>query len=203
MWLVLIQGIVLGFSAGISPGPLQAYFLGQSLQNGWRKTLPAAFAPLLSDGPIVAIVLLLLTLTGESVLAWLQLVGGFFIFYLGYGAYQTFRTPPDPDPGTPSGKQALRSTVLLNMLSPNPYIFWGTVLGPTVLSLWRSAPGQAVAYISGFYVTLVVVFMIFIVLFSSLRSGGLKVVSLLSGFSALALAIFGSYQIYSAVGRLL
>lgn len=57
MLAFLFQGITLGFSAGVSPGPFQAYLFSQTLKNGGRRTLPAVLAPLLSDGPIILLVL--------------------------------------------------------------------------------------------------------------------------------------------------
>ena len=52
----LILGISFAFAAAVQPGPLQTYIISQTLKNGWRSTLPASFAPLLSDGPILILV---------------------------------------------------------------------------------------------------------------------------------------------------
>ena len=82
MWVYILQGLTLGLSAGAAPGPLQTFFFTQALRNGWKKTLPAAFAPLLSDGPIVAFVLIVLNVTPGWVLRVLQFCGGLFILYL-------------------------------------------------------------------------------------------------------------------------
>ncbi len=68
MWLFLIQGVAFGLAAAAQPGPFQAYLLSQTLRNGWRATLPAALAPLISDGPIILITFLLLS----RMPAWLQ-----------------------------------------------------------------------------------------------------------------------------------
>ena len=47
------QGAALAMSATIMPGPFQAFLLSKALQNGWKRTLPAAFAPLVTDGPML------------------------------------------------------------------------------------------------------------------------------------------------------
>ena len=60
MLAYVVQGIVYGLTASVQPGPFQTYVMSQALSRGWRRTLPAAFAPLLSDGPIIVGVLLLL-----------------------------------------------------------------------------------------------------------------------------------------------
>jgi threonine/homoserine/homoserine lactone efflux protein len=61
MWLYILQGIGYGFAAGAQPGPLQTYIISQTLLRGWSRTLPAALAPLISDGPIITICLLVLS----------------------------------------------------------------------------------------------------------------------------------------------
>src|SRR5215208_8263148 len=92
MWLYIAQGIVYGFAAAAQPGPLQTFLISQALMKGWRKSLPAALAPLISDGPIIALCLLVLS----QVPAWLQqflyLAGGLFILYLAYGAYRSWKS---------------------------------------------------------------------------------------------------------------
>ena len=60
MLAYIIQGAPLGFAAGAQPGPFQTYLITQSLANGWRKTLIAAFAPLISDGPIILFTIFIL-----------------------------------------------------------------------------------------------------------------------------------------------
>ena len=54
------------FAAALQPGPLQAYLLASVAQRGWKRTLPAALSPLLSDGPIILVVLLVLTRLPDS-----------------------------------------------------------------------------------------------------------------------------------------
>lgn len=68
MWLYLLQGIGYGFAAAAQPDPFQTYLISQTLLKGWKRTLPAAFAPLVSDGPIIALCLLVLS----RVPLWLQ-----------------------------------------------------------------------------------------------------------------------------------
>ena len=207
MLLYLLQGITLGFSAGVSPGPLQAYFLTQTLKNGWKRTLPAAFAPLISDGPIILLVLLVLTQTPDWLRRGLQVAGGAFILYLAWGAYRTFRRPlTELASDGPTANAAaydhrtLREATVMNLLNPNPYIFWGTILGPTLIAGWRDAPVVGVSFIAGFYLMLVSILMGFIALFGTARHLGPQVTRVLSGVSALALLGFGVYQIGVGVG---
>jgi hypothetical protein len=56
----LLAAAAIGFSAGVTPGPLQAVFLSYAIKGGWKKALPAAFAPLVTDGPVILLVLVIL-----------------------------------------------------------------------------------------------------------------------------------------------
>ena len=80
MFEYVIIGSGFAFAAALQPGPLQAYLLSSVLQRGWRRTLPAAFAPLLSDGPIVVIALLVLTRISEEIQIILRLGEVFFCY---------------------------------------------------------------------------------------------------------------------------
>ena len=68
MWIYLIQGVGYGLIAASQPGPFQTYLISQTLARGWKQTLPAALAPLISDGPIILICIFILS----QVPAWLQ-----------------------------------------------------------------------------------------------------------------------------------
>ncbi len=61
MWIYLLQGIGYGLIAASQPGPFQTYLISQTLTRGRKRTLPAALAPLISDGPIILISLLVLS----------------------------------------------------------------------------------------------------------------------------------------------
>ncbi|MEU4745493.1 LysE family transporter [Actinosynnema sp. NPDC023658] len=54
-----------------------------------------------------------------------------------------------------TGSLALRRAVLVNLLSPHPWIAWATALGPLTITTWRASPGAGVALLAGFYLTLV------------------------------------------------
>jgi threonine/homoserine/homoserine lactone efflux protein len=200
MLFYLLQGITLGFSAGVSPGPLQAYFLSQTLKIGWKRTLPAAFAPLLSDGPIILLVLFILTRTPDWLRRGLQVAGGGFILYLAWGAYQTFHRPPVLlTPNLSQGNRSLREATVMNLLNPNPYIFWSTILGPILIAGWHEAPPYGMSFLLGFYLAMISMFMGFIAMFGTARHLGPQVTKTLGGVSALALLGFGVFQIWVGV----
>ena len=200
MLIYLLQGLALGMPASAQPGPFQAYLLSQTMRNGWRKTLPAALAPLLSDGPILLFVLLILTQLPAGFLRIVQIGGGLFILYLAYRAFRSFRKVDSSLPQAGSGThQSVLEAALMNFLNPNPYIFWGIVAGPILLDAWRTSPAYAIAFLVGFYSMLIGGFALLIILFGTAQKLGPRVTRVLSAVSIVALVGFGIYQLYVGV----
>jgi threonine/homoserine/homoserine lactone efflux protein len=200
MWLYILQGIGYGFAAGVQPGPLQTYIISQTLLKGWRRVLPAALAPLISDGPIITICLLILSQVPVWLQRFLYVAGGLFVLYLAYGAYRTWRyfDPNLPSPEAGPQKSILKAA-LVNLLNPSPYIFWTLVTGPILLAGWRKAPAYGLGFLVGFYATMILSLVTIILVFSTARQLGPKVNRLLLGVSALALFGFGLYQLWLGI----
>lgn len=197
------QGFILGFPASTIPGPLQAFLLAQTVRKGIGRTLPAALAPLISDGPIITLVLLILTQLSATMLAVLQLVGGVFLLYLGWGAFQLWRNyvPLNQAKGS-QRDQTVWKAALINLLNPNPYIFWSTVGGVKLLEAWREGVGEAVGFMLGMYLTLCGGFALFVVvvgLVGQVDGEEGKFGRILILISVLALLGFGLFQIITAL----
>jgi threonine/homoserine/homoserine lactone efflux protein len=200
MWLYILQGIGYGFAAAAQPGPFQTYLISQTLLNGWKRTLPAAFAPLLSDGPIIVLSLLLLSQVPPGFQRFFYVAGGLFILYLAYGNYKSWK---DFDPDRPfvetEVQQRVLRAALINALNPNPYIFWSLVTGPILMKGWREVPLYGVGFLTGFYLTMIVGFVTLILIFGLARQLGTRVNHLLLGISAVALFCFGLYQLWMGI----
>lgn len=197
MLIYFSQGLLLGGAAAAQPGPFQAYLLSQTLQNGWRRTLWAAFAPLLSDGPIIVLVLFVLTRLPDGFLVGLQLVGGCFLLYLASRAFRALQQPViSPTTPAESKRMNIFEAALMNALGPGPYIFWGTIAGPILLASWRQSAHLGLGFLFGFYGALIGGFMAFVALFAVAKQLDPRVSRLLAGASALALLGFGLYQLW-------
>jgi threonine/homoserine/homoserine lactone efflux protein len=200
MWLYILQGIGYGFAAGVQPGPLQTYIISQTLTKGWRRALPAAFAPLISDGPIITICLLVLSQVPLWLQRFLYIAGGIFVLYLAYGAFQTWK---NFDPGISaleSGTQkSILKAALVNVLNPSPYIFWTLVTGPILLAGWRETPSHGLGFVAGFYLTMILSLVTIILLFGTARQLGPKINRALLGISTIALFCFGLYQLWLGI----
>jgi threonine/homoserine/homoserine lactone efflux protein len=213
MWIYILQGIGYGFAAAAQPGPFQTYLISQTLIKGWKRTLPAAFAPLLSDGPIIALSLLILSdgpiialslLILSQLPPWFQrflyIAGGLFVLYLSYGAYKAWK---NFDPNLPhieiETPQSFLKAALINSLNPNPYIYWSLVTGPILVNGWREAPVNGLGFITGFYITMILAFSTLIIVFGSARQLGPRINHVLLGISAVALFCFGLYQLWLGI----
>jgi threonine/homoserine/homoserine lactone efflux protein len=194
----LLLGATFGFAAVVQPGPLQAYLISQAASHGWRRTLPAAFSPLLSDGPVIALTVLVLSRVPSWFTQWLRVAGGVFVLYLAFGAFKMWRTwDPKTAAQAPSTGRSLLKATAVNLLNPNPWISWSLVLGPLLLKGWREAPAHGIALLAGFYGVMVLGLASTIALFGMAGKPGSRVSRILIGLSAAALAVFGCYLVWS------
>ena len=203
MLTYLLLGAGYGFAAAVQPGPLQAFLLARAAADGWRPTLPAACSPLLSDGPIAILVLVVLgqvPSTGQHVL---RAAGGVLLLYLAWVAFRD--TPAEAGAASARSRPAprtLRQAALVNLLNPNPYLGWALVLGPAAVTGWRQGPMYAAALIVAFYGVLVAGLAAFIVLASSTQLLPPRAQRGLVLASAVVLAALGAYQLMAGVRAL-
>ncbi len=204
MTAYIVFGAAYAFACAVQPGPLQAYLVSQALARGWRRALPAALAPLVSDGPIALLALLVLTRLPDRLLPALRLAGGAFLLYLAWralGAWRRYRGPR-PDAGGGSPARGVLSAATVNLLNPNPYLGWSLVMGPMLLKGWREGPAHGLALVGSFYATMVASLALIIVVFAAARSLGPRVGRALVLASAAALAAFGIWQVWSGSAAL-
>jgi threonine/homoserine/homoserine lactone efflux protein len=196
MLAYLLQGVGYGFAAAAQPGPSQTYIISQCLNRGWRRTLPMALAPLLSDGPIIALSLLVLSRLPDWWQRFLHISSGLFLLYLAYGAYLSWRRFDGTQltAAQPPTHGVLKAT-LMNALSPGPYLFWSLVTGPILLAGWRQAPAAGLGFLIAFYATMVASRAAIILIFGLARRLGTRINHALLGISAIALLGFGIYQL--------
>jgi threonine/homoserine/homoserine lactone efflux protein len=204
MAVYLFLGITYAFAAAVQPGPFQTYLISQSMSHGWRSTIPAAFAPLLSDGPIILLVLLLLSQIPFWLTQVLQCAGGIFLLYLAMGAFKTWHNYTMTNSlQNQTGPQTALKGALVNFLNPNPWLAWSLVMGPLLLKGWRETPINGISLLVGFYGTMILVTLGIILLFASARNLGPRVSRILVGISAIAMACFGLFELWSGLKVLL
>jgi threonine/homoserine/homoserine lactone efflux protein len=147
-----ISGLLLGFVAGVAPGPLLALVVSQTLTYGVTEGVKVALAPLITDVPIVLAALLIGNALASHPfpLGLLSLAGAGYISYL---AWESFSIRLD-DSSTDQAAKSLTKGILANFLNPHPYLFWITVGTPLLLKTWKNGPGGTIFWLFGFYVML-------------------------------------------------
>jgi len=196
---ILIGG-GLAFAAAVQPGPLQAFLLSRVAAGGWRRTLPASLAPLVSDGPIALLVLLVLHRLPGGFERFLKATGGvLLLFFAGSALLEWRRAGDGSTQENQSAPRTLLQAVAVNIVNPGPYLGWSLVLGPLALEAWGQAPTYAIALVVTFYTTMVLSLALFILLLGTTSFLGPRGRRGLLLVSALALAAIGVYQLVSAV----
>ena len=200
----LIFGITYAFAAAAQPGPFQTYIISQTLNNGWKSTLPATFAPIISDIPIFILIMFIL----RNVPNWfehvLQTGGGLFLLFLAYSAYKSWKNfDPEQAVSARTTRQTLIKAATVNILNPNPYIGWSLIMGPLFLKAWREGPAYAVGLVGSFYLTMIIVTIGIIFLFAFARNLGPRVNRGMVGLSVVGLLLFGLYQLWLGLGPLI
>ena len=215
----LAPALGFGFVAGVMPGPLQTFLLLQTLQRGVRGGAWILPAPLLSDGPIIAVCLLLLSQAGSGWLRGLSLAGGLFLLYLVGESWRGLRHDDSEvderlrdvaaryqsevcPPSGGRGLGLLARAALINGMGPGPWLFWGTVMGPMLIQLWRASPGRGLAFLATFYGTLVAMLTVQLLLFTFARRLGPKIARAGTWLGLTLLVVFAALLILFGVGAI-
>ncbi len=151
---ILGAGAVLGLSAGLTPGPLLTLVVAQSLRHGMGEGVKVALSPLITDLPIIAVSLLVLAQVAghAALLGAVSLAGSAFVARLGLEGLGSRSMALDPAAARP---RSLRQGVVVNLLSPHPYLFWITVGAPVMLKGYEQSPAAAAGFLALFYAGLV------------------------------------------------
>ncbi len=199
----MIENMIIGggfaFAAAVQPGPLQAFLLSRVAAVGWKRTLPAALAPVISDGPIAILMLVLLHNLARGFEGFLRGAGGVVLLYFATRAFIEWRSGTVGTDGEgPSAPRTLLQAVAVNVVNPGPYLGWSLILGPLVIQEWAHEPQNAVALIVSFYVVMVCCLAVFILLVGTTAFLGTRGRRLLLLASSIALAGLGVYSLMAA-----
>ena len=196
----VLIGSGFAFAAAVQPGPLQAFLLSRVVSAGWRRTLPAALAPVISDGPIALLVLTVLHHVAGGLERSLRGAGGLVLLYFAATTFLEWRRAElgAALEGAPPPRTLLQA-VAVNIVNPNPYIGWSLVLGPLALEAWAEAPINAVALVGSFYLVIVLSLAAFILLVGATSFLGPRGRRTLLLASSVVLAGIGVYSLVSLV----
>jgi threonine/homoserine/homoserine lactone efflux protein len=150
----LIIGTILGLSAGFTPGPLLTLVISETLQHDVKSGIKVALAPIITDLPIVILTLFILSKLSSfhNILGIISLTGGFVILFMGYESIRIKGVELNLQETKP---KSLTKGILVNTLSPHPYLFWLTVGTPILTKAMNQSLIAAFAFIVSFWGLLV------------------------------------------------
>ena len=150
----LSLGILLGLYAGLTPGPLLTLVVSETLQHDFKAGFKVAIAPVVSDAPIILLSLFAIHQLADfqPILGMISLVGACYLIWMGVESlrFQGLKLQLE----TPKS-HALRKGILVNVLSPYPYLFWFSVGAPLLVKAMEKHALAPALFIMGFYTLLV------------------------------------------------
>ena len=126
----LLPGALLGIIAALSPGPLMALIVSETLKNGFGGGMRIAVTPVLTDIPFIIGAFVIARSIESSIvlLAVISFIGAMFMAYL---AYKNFSAKKSDFSFTPSSSVgSLKKGMVVNLLNPNMYIYWFSIATP-------------------------------------------------------------------------
>ncbi len=150
----LVAGIFFGLSAGLSPGPLLALVISETVKHNRREGIKVALTPLVTDVPILLISVFILSGLSryEPLLGFISLAGGVFITHLAWESLRSKGFAEQPEKGHTG---SLKKGIVVNILSPHPYLFWITVGVPILLKAFQVNLLTGMLFLLSFYALLV------------------------------------------------
>ncbi len=150
----LTTGVILGLSAGFAPGPLLALVISETMEHGVRAGAKVSLAPILTDLPIIIVTIFILAKLSSFhfVLGVISILGAFFILCMGI---ENLRIKGIDLAIKKNSPRSFQKGILVNALSPYPYLFWFSVGGPTTIKAMEISQSAAISFILSFYVLLV------------------------------------------------
>jgi len=200
---LILTAIVLGATSGLSPGPLLTLVVAESFQKGFRAGAAVSLAPIMTDAPIVLLMIALANALSSMnyVIGALYLAGSGYLVYL---SVEIFRIRGMEVDAAHNIRASFVKGIVANLLNPAPYVFWLTVGAPLLLQAKEISWTVVAAFLGAFYGLLVGTKILLAVLIGRnrhlLEGGCYKAVMRLMG---LFLLFFALVFIKSGVERML
>jgi threonine/homoserine/homoserine lactone efflux protein len=127
-------GLSLGVTAGVSPGPLMALMISETMQGGMARGIKVSLAPLFTDIPLILAIMFILKHIQNlnPLLGIISLIGSSFLFYFGY---RDIKSDSAHVHQTDVKLKSFEKGLLTNLLNPHPYIFWFFIGAPLLIKV--------------------------------------------------------------------
>ena len=125
----ILTGFVFGVAAGLSPGPLMALLISETLKGHKKNGILVSISPIITDIPILIVSLFILDQIKEvqHLLSAVYFVGALVLFYLGYKNIKLKELHIETDL-----TGSLKKGIILNILNPYTCLFWFFIGAPYV-----------------------------------------------------------------------
>jgi len=140
----VLSAFIFGLTAGFKPGPLGIVVIQQTLTHGLKQGIKASLAPIITDGPIIFAALFILTQFKDITLfiGILSFLGGTYLLWLSLKILKLKEINVSKSLGTST---SLATAIKVNLLSPNPYLFWFTVGGAYLV---RGSQAESIVFVT-------------------------------------------------------
>ncbi|MFZ0543905.1 MAG: LysE family transporter, partial [Candidatus Promineifilaceae bacterium] len=148
MIVIFLQALSLATIPLLSFGPFKIFVLSQSLQFGWRRSLPLALTPLVADIPVILLVWLALRQLPEDAINILRVTGGLFYFFLAYILFRNVRKrriSKKEIENAPTRSFWQAATTI--WISPQVYLNWTVIGVPALLDYSKVSFWHGLAFL--------------------------------------------------------
>lgn len=128
----VLAAVTFGLVAGLKPGPLGVFVIHETLANGLRRGFLSSLAPLVTDGPII-LLCLLLSFYVSDINWFVPLVSIAGSLYLAKLSVKIYCAPKIIHPNKGGAAFGFYTAIKINLLNPSPYLFWFTIGGSYIL----------------------------------------------------------------------
>jgi threonine/homoserine/homoserine lactone efflux protein len=150
----LFPGIILGLVAGLSPGPMLALVIAETLKFGKDEGFKVAVSPLVTDSTIILITLLVLSTLAEYdlILGIISIFGACYLIRIGLGNLGTKLSRFEV---SIERKEAFKRAIITNLVNPHTYLFWLSVGSPIIFETLKTDASATIFFLVGFYAFLI------------------------------------------------
>ena len=203
---IMLPAMSYGLSATSIPGPLQAYLLNVTLRYGWRRGLLVVLAPLIVDGPVIILTVVILNGLPDTAIQVIRVLGGLLLLYIAWSAWQQLKSGASFSAGDDdkletdgSPMRVMLTAVATNIFSPGPYLFWGAINGPLLIeAIELAGVWGAVAMMLSFYGVFLGGMSLLVLLFSRLGTVDERLTRIILSITIGLLIWFGTGLLFEA-----
>ena len=197
---LLLVAITLGLIEGIKPGPLMAVVISETAIHNWKAGLKVALVPLITDGPVIILSVLLYELLSINIIfqAILGFAGTLILIWLGMDCFKKSKINFEEE--NQKDSHSLIKGIITNLTNPNMYLYWSLIGAPFLIDAYDLNASYPLIFICGFFTMFIILKVIIAILVDNskeiLKSSGYKK---LLQFSGLALFIFAGFFFIDAL----